>query len=103
MSRAIGNHERRLSSLNFAFSTRCLHHRSGGGLLIAQVSYATQRIARSRSAKPNAGTVNKFFTLVTTQRVRLILACVIETSEWYVESKDRGAAIVAEVLNETRQ
>ncbi len=30
------------------------------------------------------------------------LATVIETSEWYVESKDRGAAIVAEVLHETR-
>jgi hypothetical protein len=25
------------------------------------------------------------------------------TSEWYVKSKDRGAAIVAEVLDETRQ
>ena len=30
------------------------------------------------------------------------LATVIETSEWYVGSKDRGRAIVAEVLNETR-
>ena len=30
------------------------------------------------------------------------LATVIETSGWYVESKDRGRAIVAEVLNETR-
>ncbi len=30
------------------------------------------------------------------------LATVIETSEWYVESKDRGRAIAAEVLNETR-
>ncbi|HWZ64728.1 MAG TPA: hypothetical protein VNX02_17045 [Steroidobacteraceae bacterium] len=30
------------------------------------------------------------------------LATVIETAEWYVESKDRGRAIVAEVLNETR-
>ena len=32
----------------------------------------------------------------------MITAYVIETSEWYVESKDRGRAIVAEVLNETR-
>jgi len=31
------------------------------------------------------------------------LATVIETSEWYVESKDRGAGIVAEVLHETRK
>lgn len=30
------------------------------------------------------------------------LATVIETSGWYVESKDRGRAIVAEVLNETQ-
>jgi serine/threonine-protein kinase HipA len=30
------------------------------------------------------------------------LATVIETSEWYVESKDKGRAIVAEMLNQTR-
>jgi serine/threonine-protein kinase HipA len=31
------------------------------------------------------------------------LATVIETSDWYVGSKDRGRAIVAEVLRETRR
>jgi len=31
------------------------------------------------------------------------LATVIETSEWYVRSKDRGRIIVAEVLHETRR
>jgi serine/threonine-protein kinase HipA len=30
------------------------------------------------------------------------LATVIETAEWYVPSKDRGAKIVAEVIAETR-
>ena len=30
------------------------------------------------------------------------LATVLETSEWYVKSKDRGAAIVEEVLHETK-
>jgi hypothetical protein len=30
------------------------------------------------------------------------LATVIETAEWYVTSKDRGAQIVAEVIGETR-
>jgi hypothetical protein len=28
---------------------------------------------------------------------------VIETSEWYVDSKERGRAIVREVLHETRR
>ena len=31
------------------------------------------------------------------------LATVIETSEWYVGSKDRGQAIVTEILHETRR
>lgn len=30
------------------------------------------------------------------------LATVIETAEWYVPSKDRGAQIVADVVGETR-
>jgi serine/threonine-protein kinase HipA len=82
---------------NVAIGNRDDHLRNHGFLLTP----TGWRLAPAFDLNPNTDRAEHVLNLDETDN-RPSLATVIETSEWYVESKDRGRAIAAEVLNETR-
>jgi serine/threonine-protein kinase HipA len=83
---------------NVAVGNRDDHLRNHGFLLTP----TGWRLAPAFDLNPNTEKADHVLNLDETDN-RPSLATVIETSEWYVRSKDRGAAIVGEVLRETRQ
>ncbi len=85
-------------AFNVAIGNRDDHLRNHGFLLTA----SGWRLAPAFDLNPNSDRAEHVLN-IDEHDSRPSLATVIETSEWYVESKDRGAAIVAEVLHETRQ
>ena len=82
---------------NVAIGNRDDHLRNHGFLLTT----TGWRLAPAFDLNPNTDRAEHVLNIDETDN-RPSLATVIETSEWYVESKDRGRAIAAEVLNETR-
>jgi serine/threonine-protein kinase HipA len=56
----------------------------------------------SNSSGPNIDRLDHVLNIDESDN-RPSLATVIETSEWYVGSKDKGRTILAEVLRETRR
>ena len=85
-------------AFNVAIGNRDDHLRNHGFLLTA----SGWRLAPAFDLNPNTDRAEHVLN-IDEQDSRPSLATVIETSEWYVESKDRGAAIVAEVLHATQQ
>src|SRR5580658_10853238 len=85
-------------AFNVAIGNRDDHLRNHGFLLTP----AGWRLAPAFDLNPNTDRADHVLNIDETDN-RPSLAAVIATSEWYVKSKDRGAAIVAEVLHETRQ
>jgi serine/threonine-protein kinase HipA len=85
-------------AFNVAIGNRDDHLRNHGFLLTP----TGWRLAPAFDLNPNIGRADHVLNIDESDN-RPSLATVIETAEWYVESKDRGRAIVAEVLNETRQ
>jgi serine/threonine-protein kinase HipA len=85
-------------AFNVAIGNRDDHLRNHGFLLMP----TGWRLAPAFDLNPNTERADHVLN-IDEHDSRPSLATVIETSEWYVESKDRGAAIVAEVLHETRQ
>jgi serine/threonine-protein kinase HipA len=85
-------------AFNVAIGNRDDHLRNHGFLLTP----AGWRLAPAFDLNPNTDRGDHVPNIDETDN-RPSLATVIATSEWYVKSKDRGAAIVAEVLHETRQ
>jgi len=85
-------------AFNVAIGNRDDHLRNHGFLLTA----SGWRLAPAFDLNPNTDRAEHVLN-IDEHDSRPSLATVIETSEWYVESKDRGAAIVDEVLHETRQ
>ena len=84
-------------AFNVAVGNRDDHLRNHGFLLTP----TGWRLAPAFDVNPTADKAEHALNLDETDN-RPSLATVIETSEWYVPSKDRGAAIVAEIVNETR-
>ena len=60
------------------------------------------RLAPAFDVNPNIDKAEHVLNLDETDN-RPSLATVIETAQWYLGSKDRGAAIVAEILAVTRR
>ena len=85
-------------AFNVAIGNRDDHLRNHGFLLTPN----GWRLAPAFDLNPNTDRADHVLN-IDEHDSRPSLATVIETSEWYVESKDRGAAIVAEVLHETRK
>jgi serine/threonine-protein kinase HipA len=82
---------------NVAIGNRDDHLRNHGFLLTP----TGWRLAPAFDLNPNLDKAEHVLNLDETDS-RPSLATVIETAEWYVSSKDRGAQIVAEVVGETR-
>jgi serine/threonine-protein kinase HipA len=85
-------------AFNVAIGNRDDHLRNHGFLLTPN----GWRLAPAFDLNPNTDRADHVLN-IDEHDSRPSLATVIETSEWYVESNDRGAAIVAEVLPETRK
>jgi serine/threonine-protein kinase HipA len=85
-------------TFNVAIGNRDDHLRNHGFLLTP----AGWRLAPAFDLNPNTDRADHVLNIDESDN-RPSLATVIETSEWYVESKNRGQAIVAEVLHETRR
>ena len=85
-------------AFNVAIGNRDDHLRNHGFILTP----AGWRLAPAFDLNPNTDRADHVLNIDETDN-RPSLATVIATSELYVKSKDRGAAIVAEVLHETRQ
>ena len=85
-------------AFNVAVGNRDDHLRNHGFLLTP----TGWRLAPAFDLNPNIEKADHVLNIDESDN-RPNLATVIETSEWYVDSKDRGAAIVAEVLHETRR
>ena len=85
-------------AFNVAIGNRDDHLRNHGFLLTP----AGWRLAPAFDLNPNTDRADHVLNIDETDN-RPSLVTVLATSEWYVKSKDRGAAIVAEVLRETRQ
>ena len=85
-------------AFNVAIGNRDDHLRNHGFLLTPN----GWRLAPAFDLNPNTDRADHVLN-IDEHDSRPSLATVIETSEWYVKSKDRGAAIVAEVLRETRK
>jgi serine/threonine-protein kinase HipA len=85
-------------AFNVAVGNRDDHLRNHGFLLTA----TGWRLAPAFDLNPNIEKADHVLNLDESDN-RPSLRTVVETSEWYVGSRDRGAAIVAEVLRETRQ
>src|SRR5580693_652207 len=83
---------------NVAIGNRDDHLRNHGFILTP----TGWRLAPAFDLNPNTDRADHVLNIDESDN-RPSLATVIETSEWYVESKDRGRAIVAEVLHQTRQ
>ena len=85
-------------AFNVAVGNRDDHLRNHGFILTA----TGWRLAPAFDVNPNIEKAEHVLNLDETDN-RPSLATVIETSEWYALSKDRGTGIVAEIVNETRQ
>lgn len=85
-------------AFNVAIGNRDDHLRNHGFLLTP----SGWRLAPAFDLNPNAERADHVLNIDESDS-RPSLATVIETSEWYVGSKDRGRTIVAEVLQETRR
>jgi serine/threonine-protein kinase HipA len=85
-------------AFNVAIGNRDDHLRNHGFLLTP----TGWRLAPAFDMNPNTDRADHVLNIDESDN-RPSLATVIETSEWYVESKDRGLAIVREVLHETRR
>jgi serine/threonine-protein kinase HipA len=85
-------------AFNVAIGNRDDHLRNHGFLLTP----TGWRLAPAFDLNPNTDRPDHVLNIDESDN-RPSLANVIETSEWYVESKDRGQTIVAEVLHETRR
>lgn len=84
-------------AFNVAIGNRDDHLRNHGFLLTP----GGWRLAPAFDLNPNTHRADHVLNL-DEHDSRPSLETVIETAEWYVKSKDRGVAIVSEVLNETR-
>jgi serine/threonine-protein kinase HipA len=73
-------------------------HLRNHGFLLTPTGW---RLAPAFDLNPNLDKAEHVLNLDETDN-RPSLATVIETAEWYVSSKDRGAQIVGEVVDETR-
>jgi len=85
-------------TFNVAIGNRDDHLRNHGFLLTSD----GWRLAPAFDLNPDPDRADHVLNIDESDN-RPSVGTVIETSEWYVGSKDRGAAIVTEVLNETRQ
>jgi serine/threonine-protein kinase HipA len=85
-------------AFNVAIGNRDDHLRNHGFLLTP----TGWRLAPAFDFNPNTDRADHVLNIDESDN-RPSLANVIETAEWYVGSKDRGQAIVAEVLHETRR
>ena len=84
-------------AFNVAIGNRDDHLRNHGFLLTP----TGWRLAPAFDLNPNPDRADHVLNIDEADS-RPSLATVIETSEWYVGSKDKGRAIVAQVLHETR-
>jgi serine/threonine-protein kinase HipA len=82
---------------NVAVGNRDDHLRNHGFIL----TVTGWRLAPAFDLNPNVDKADHVLNLDETDN-RPNLATVIETAEWYDLSKDRGAAIVADIVEETR-
>ena len=85
-------------AFNVAIGNRDDHLRNHGFLLTP----TGWRLAPAFDLNPNLDKAEHVLNLDETDN-RPSLATVIETAEWYVASKDRGAQIVTEVVSATRK
>lgn len=85
-------------AFNVAIGNRDDHLRNHGFLLTP----TGWRLAPAFDLNPNTERADHVLNIDESDN-RPSLATVIETSEWYVRSKDRGRVIVKEVLHETRR
>jgi serine/threonine-protein kinase HipA len=85
-------------AFNVAIGNRDDHLRNHGFLLTP----TGWRLAPAFDLNPNTERADHVLNIDEVDN-RPSLATVIETSEWYVGSKDRGQAIVNDVLRETRK
>lgn len=85
-------------TFNVAIGNRDDHLRNHGFLL----SPTGWRLAPAFDLNPNTERADHILNIDESDN-RPSLATVIETSEWYVGSKDRGRVIMTEVLHETRK
>src|SRR5438045_855121 len=83
---------------NVAIGNRDDHLRNHGFILTP----TGWRLAPAFDLNPNTDRADHVLNIDESDN-RPSLATVIETSEWYVGSKDRGRAIVEQVLHETRE
>lgn len=84
-------------AFNVAIGNRDDHLRNHGFLLTP----TGWRLSPAFDLNPNAERADHVLNIDESDN-RPSLATVIDTSEWYVGSKDRGRVIVAEILHETR-
>lgn len=84
-------------AFNVAIGNRDDHLRNHGFLLTP----TGWRLAPAFDLNPNLDKAEHVLNLDETDN-RPSLATVIETAEWYVPSKDRGARIVADIVGETQ-
>ena len=84
-------------AFNVAVGNRDDHLRNHGFILTT----TGWRLAPAFDVNPNLDKAEHVLNLDETDN-RPSLATVIETSEWYLPSKDRGTAIVAEIVAATR-
>ena len=85
-------------AFNVAIGNRDDHLRNHGFLLTP----TGWRLAPAFDLNPNTERADHVLNIDESDN-RPSLATVIETSEWYVGSKDRGRVIMTEVLHETRK
>jgi serine/threonine-protein kinase HipA len=85
-------------AFNVAIGNRDDHLRNHGFILTP----TGWRLAPAFDLNPNTDRADHVLNIDESDN-RPNLATVIETSEWYVGSKDRGRAIVEQVLHETRR
>jgi serine/threonine-protein kinase HipA len=85
-------------AFNVAVGNRDDHLRNHGFLLTP----TGWRLAPAFDVNPNLDKAEHVLNLDETDN-RPSLATVIATAEWYLPSKDRGAAVVAEIIREVRQ
>jgi len=85
-------------AFNVAIGNRDDHLRNHGFLLTP----TGWRLAPAFDLNPNTERADHVLNIDESDN-RPSLANAIETSEWYVGSKDRGRVVITEVLNETRK
>jgi len=85
-------------AFNVAIGNRDDHLRNHGFLLTP----TGWRLSPAFDLNPNTERADHVLNIDESDN-RPSLATVIETSEWYVGSKDRGRSIVTEILHETRR